>query len=69
MAKKAYAVKIDPDLHDAAVEVLESLGTTFSNAINMFLQEVVNKKGLPLELQLPRNADEDEGKEITHARK
>ena len=54
MAKSAsvYA-RIDPMLKEQAENILSALGIPTSNAIDMFFKQIVLKKGLPFEVQLP----------------
>lgn len=57
MAKSAsvYA-RIDPILKEQAESILSALGIPTSNAIDMFFKQIVLKKGLPFEVQLPYEA-------------
>lgn len=54
MAKTAQLnVRLEQNLKDAAEAVFKQLGITSSEAINMFLSQVVLRKGLPFEVSIP----------------
>lgn len=73
MAKTAnvYA-RVEPDIKDKAESILEQLGIPMSNAISIFLRQVVMHKGMPFDVTLPRKevvdmsniSDEEFGNEI-----
>jgi DNA-damage-inducible protein J len=56
MAKTAnlYA-RIEPQLKSEAESILDSLGIPASNAITMFYKQIVIQRGLPFNVQLPKN--------------
>jgi DNA-damage-inducible protein J len=56
MAKTAnlYA-RIEPQLKNEAEGILDSLGIPASNAITMFYKQIVIQRGLPFNVQLPKN--------------
>lgn len=45
--------RIEPDLKQESTEVLSSLGLDMSDAIRLFLRQVVEVRGLPFELRQP----------------
>ncbi|MDO5328136.1 MAG: type II toxin-antitoxin system RelB/DinJ family antitoxin [Clostridia bacterium] len=45
--------RVDPDTKEQAEEILSQLGIPMSNAIGMFLKQVVLQRGLPFEMKLP----------------
>ncbi len=45
--------RIEPDLKHESTEVLSSLGLDMSDAIRLFLRQVVEVRGLPFELRQP----------------
>lgn len=45
-------MRLDPELKDEALQILEPLGLTMSGAVTIFLKAVVREKGLPLEVSL-----------------
>jgi len=46
-------VRLDPDLKAQAEAVLNQLGIPVSNAVNLFLKQVVLQRGIPFEIKLP----------------
>lgn len=53
MAKTAtITTRISPDLKSNAEKVLQQLGMTTTQAINMFLKQVELRNGLPFDVQL-----------------
>lgn len=47
--------RIEPEIKEQAEQVLEQLGIPMSNAIGMFLRQVVMQRGIPFEMKLPVN--------------
>ncbi len=45
--------RIEPDLKDRASEVLAECGLNLSDAIRLFLRQVVAQQGLPFEVKTP----------------
>lgn len=45
--------RIEPELKDRAAEVLEACGLNLSDAIRLFLRQVVTQQGLPFEVKTP----------------
>lgn len=45
--------RIEPDLKDRATEVLAECGLNLSDAIRLFLRQVVVQQGLPFEIRTP----------------
>ena len=60
MAKTAsvYA-RVEPEIKEQAEKVLELLGIPMSNAVSMFLRQVVLQRGLPFEMKLPEGCPVD----------
>jgi DNA-damage-inducible protein J len=48
--------RIEPDLKDRASEVLAACGLNLSDAIRLFLRQVVAQRGLPFEVKAPNAA-------------
>ena len=46
----------EPELKEQAEQVLYQLGIPMSNAVSMFLHQVVLQRGIPFEMKLPNNA-------------
>ncbi|NLI89892.1 MAG: type II toxin-antitoxin system RelB/DinJ family antitoxin [Epulopiscium sp.] len=47
--------RVEPEIKDQAELVLNELGIPMSNAINIFLRQVILQKGLPFDVKLTRN--------------
>ena len=45
-------MRLDPELKDEALQILEPLVLTMSGAVTIFLKAVVREKGLPFEVSL-----------------
>lgn len=57
MARTANVfVRVEPEIKEQAEQVLDRLGIPMSNAVGMFLRQVVLQKGIPFDLKLPANA-------------
>lgn len=56
MARTANVfVRVEPEIKEQAEQVLENLGIPMSNAVGMFLRQVVLQKGIPFDVKLPSN--------------
>lgn len=54
MARTANVfVRVEPEVKEQAEQVLDYLGIPMSNAVNMFLRQVVLQKGLPFDVKIP----------------
>ena len=57
MGKSANVfVRIDPEIKEQAEAVLTELGIPMSNAVGMFLRQVVLQRGIPFAMKLPERA-------------
>ena len=54
MATVSKQVRIDETTKKQAVELLEGLGLNLSDAINMFLKQVVLHDGIPFDVKYPK---------------
>ena len=45
--------RVDPDTKERAEQILSELGIPMSNAIGMFLKQVVIQRGIPFAMKLP----------------
>lgn len=45
--------RVEPEIKEQAEQVLERLGIPMSNAVGMFLRQVVLQRGLPFDVKLP----------------
>ena len=56
MAKTSTVfVRVEPEIKEQAEQVLEKLGNPMSNAVSMFLSQIVLQRGIPFEIKLPRD--------------
>jgi addiction module RelB/DinJ family antitoxin len=46
--------RVEPDLKTQAESVLGELGIPMSNAISLYLRQIVLQRGIPFEVKLPR---------------
>ena len=54
MARTANVfARVDPEIKEQAEVILNSLGLPMSNAVSMFLRQVVIQRGLPFDVKLP----------------
>ncbi|MBE7014986.1 MAG: type II toxin-antitoxin system RelB/DinJ family antitoxin [Ruminococcaceae bacterium] len=47
--------RVEPEIKEQAERILSQLGIPMSNAITIFLRQVVMHKGIPFDLKLPQN--------------
>jgi len=47
--------RVEPDIKEQAEKILSRLGIPMSNAVSLFLHQVVLQKGLPFSIKLPQN--------------
>ena len=52
-------VRIEPEVKEQAENILTALGIPASNAINMFYNQIILRKGLPFEVTIPDNRPVD----------
>lgn len=54
MAKTSNVfARVEPDIKEQAEAILDQLGIPMSNAISMYLRQIVLKRGIPFDLKLP----------------
>ena len=46
--------RVEPEIKEQAEKVLDQLGNPMSNAVGMFLRQVVLQRGIPFEVKLPQ---------------
>lgn len=46
--------RVEPEIKEQAEQVLEKLGIPMSNAVSMFLRQIVIQRGIPFEMKLPK---------------
>ena len=57
MARTANVfARVEPTIKEQAEEVLNELGIPMSNAVGMFLRQVVLQRGIPFDMKLPVKA-------------
>lgn len=71
MATVSTQIRIDEATKQRATELLEGLGLNLSDAVNMFLRQVVLHDGIPFEVKYPRLRSEvveamEEARKISH---
>jgi addiction module RelB/DinJ family antitoxin len=56
MARTANVfARVEPEVKEQAEKVLQQLGIPMSNAVGMFLRQIVMQKGIPFEMKIPEN--------------
>ena len=56
MARTANVfARVESEIKEQAESVLDQLGIPMSNAVSMFLKQIVLQKGIPFEMKLPVN--------------
>ena len=45
--------RVEPDIKEQAEYVLNQLGIPMSNAIGLFLRQIIMQRGIPFEMKLP----------------
>lgn len=53
MATTPTQIRIDESTKKQAVELLEGLGLNLSDAVNMFLKQIILRNGIPFEVKYP----------------
>lgn len=48
--------RVEPEIKDQAEQVLNQLGISMSNAVGMFLRQIVLQRGIPFDMKLPQGA-------------
>lgn len=48
----ATTMRLDPELKDEAMRILEPLGLNMTSAVTIFLKAIVREKGLPFEVKM-----------------
>ena len=55
MATVQTQIRIEENTKKQAVELLEGLGLNLSDAVNMFLRQVILRKGIPFDVSYPED--------------
>ena len=45
--------RVEPEVKEQAESILNQLGIPMSNAVGMFLRQVIIQRGIPFEMKLP----------------
>lgn len=45
-------MRLDPELKDEALKILEPLGLNLTGAVTIFLKSVIRENGLPIEMRI-----------------
>ena len=45
--------RVEPEIKDQAEKILKQLGIPMSNAIGLFLRQVIMQRGIPFDMKLP----------------
>ena len=45
--------RVEPEIKEQAENILDQLGIPMSNAVSMFLRQVVLQRGIPFDMKLP----------------
>ena len=54
--------RVEPEIKQQAEHVLDQLGIPMSNAIGLFLRQIVMHRGIPFEMKLPASRPPNYGK-------
>ncbi len=63
-------IRVDPEMKNQAVQALDSMGLTVSDAVRILLKRIVTDQAFPLELKVPNaktQAAMDEAREMMSA--
>lgn len=47
--------RVEPEIKEQAEQVLDRLGIPMSNAVSMFLRQIILQRGIPFDMKLPLN--------------
>lgn len=65
MAKTGYInARVENDLKEKAEKVLRRVGVNTSNAVTMFLRQVVIRQGIPFEVRVPNKESQKAIREL-----
>ena len=53
--------RVEPEIKEQAEQVLDQLGIPMSNAVSMFLRQIVLQRGIPFEMKLPERKSVSSG--------
>ena len=67
MKSEFVHARIDNNIKQQSEEILKHIGITISQAIDLFLRQVVLKKGIPFELTNVKNDETNEMERLAYA--
>ena len=53
MRSESVHIRLDPDVKQSAEGILSNLGLTTTDAINMFLRQIIYCGGIPFDVKMP----------------
>lgn len=56
------------EIKKGAEEILNGLGLNISSAVNLFLKQIINYKGIPFDLRLPNKETQQAMNDIDNSR-
>ena len=59
MSVPTTTMRIDPELKDQANKVLSELGLSLSGAVTIFLKAVVREQGLPIDMSIKPDKNDE----------
>ncbi|MCP4577308.1 MAG: type II toxin-antitoxin system RelB/DinJ family antitoxin [Deltaproteobacteria bacterium] len=62
-------IRITPEIKKGAEVILNDLGLNISSAVNLFLRQVINCKGIPFDLRLPNKETQQAMDDVNSCRK
>lgn len=57
MSENIIRSRIDPEIKEQAITLLEGMGLTLSEAIRMFLIQVIAHEAIPFEIKAPEKKE------------
>jgi DNA-damage-inducible protein J len=71
MATVQTQIRIDEDVKQEATELLNGLGLNLSDAVNMYLRQIILQRKIPFEIKYPEYKDEviaamEEARQTSH---
>ena len=51
-------IRIEPEIKEKVEKILNSLGMTSAEAINIYLRQIILNSGIPFEIKIPKFSDE-----------
>lgn len=56
MSKSASIyTRVEPEIKEQAEQILSTLGIPMANAVNLFLHQLVLRKGIPFDISIPQS--------------